>query len=107
MKPIQGSTRRAVNWGAGNGGYYPGTARQGAREVETRTSVDEWPGTDVHGTPEAASLCKVPPVPIPIAEHVLPRLLIVVQSIVSAGRARVRWRNELVDCVAFCWLGAR
>lgn len=34
MKPMQGSTRRAVKWGAGNGGYYPGTARQGAREIE-------------------------------------------------------------------------
>ena len=77
-------------------------ATGGERDRETRTSVDEWPGTDVHGTPEAASLCKVPPVPIPIAKHVLPRLLIAVQSIVSAGRARVRWHNELVDCVAFC-----
>ena len=105
---MQGSTRRTVNWGAANEGYYPGTARRGGeRDIERRTSVDEWPGTDVHGTPKAAALCKVPPVPIPIAEHVLPWLLIVVQSVVSAGGPWVRWRNEFVDCVAFCWLGAR
>jgi len=107
MKPMQGSTRRVVKWGTGNGRYHPGTARRGKIERERRTSVDEWPSKDVHGTPEAAALCKVPPVPIPIAEYVQPRLLIAVQSVVSAGRARVRWRNELVDRVAFCRLGAR
>ena len=79
----------------------------GERDIETRTSVNEWPATDVHGTPKAASLCKVPPVPIPIAEHVPPRLLVVVQGVVSAGCARVRWRNELVDRVAVRCLGAR
>ena len=84
-----------------------GDGRQGVRDRETRTSVDDWPGTDVHGTPEAASLCKVPPVPIPIAEHVPSRFLIVEQSVISAGRASVRWRNELVDRVAVCRLGAR
>jgi len=108
MKPMQGSTCRAVKWGTGNRGYYPGTGRPGGRGGRhTRTSMDEWPSTDVHGAPEAAALCKVPPVTIPIAEHVPPRLLIAVQSVVSAGRARVRWRNELVDRIAFCRLGAR
>jgi hypothetical protein len=69
--------------------------------------MDEWPGAHVHGAPEAVTLYKVPPVPVTIAEHVLPGLLVVVQSVVGAGCTRVRGREELVDGETVCRLGAR
>jgi hypothetical protein len=77
------------------------------KERETRTSVDEWPGAHMHGAPETAPLCKVPPIPVRVAEHVSPGLFIVVQGVVGAGRAWIRGREELVDRVAFRRLGAR
>lgn len=77
------------------------------RRRATRTSVDEWPSAHAYDAPEAASLCKVPPVPILIAEHVFPRLFIFVQSLVVAGRPWVRRREELVDGVAVGRVGVR
>ena len=74
---------------------------------ERRTSVDEWPGTDVHGTPGTAPLCKVPPVPVPVAQQVLSGLLAVVQSVAGAGRARVCGCEELMDRIAVSRLGSR
>jgi hypothetical protein len=93
MKPMQGSTHRDVK-------------RRVGKERRIRTSVDEWPGAHVDGTPEAATLYKVPPVPVTIAEHVLSGLFVVVQSVFGAGCTRVRGREELVDGETVCRLGA-
>ena len=72
-----------------------------------RTSVDEWPGAHVDGAPGTAPFCKVPPVPVRVAEYVLPGLLVAVESVVGAGRARICRREELVDGVAVRRIGAR
>lgn len=74
---------------------------------EIRTSVNEWPGAHMHGAPETAPFCKIPPIPVRVAEHVSPGLLIVVQGVVGAGRVGIRGREKLVDRVAFRRLGAR
>jgi hypothetical protein len=69
--------------------------------------VDERPSAHVHGAPGTAPLCELPPIPVRVAEHVVPGLLAAVQDVVGAGRAGVRGREEFVDRVAFRRLGVR
>jgi hypothetical protein len=69
--------------------------------------MDEWSSAHVHSASEAAPLCKVPPVPVRAAEHVTPRLLAIMQNVVGAGRMRIRRREEFMNSIAFCRLGAR